>query len=172
MSHENSKCLHFTSVQVKQIVSMPCFPQTVVFRTILMQNEDIWNFHGSLTLNKGKGIWYSGRLWYPIASNMTNFFHSFQKKEKLPVLDYRFHLYWGKMKTFGIFMAHWLWIKGNWFDILEAFGMLLCQIWLILSFCLGWGKEWPVLNYMFHLYWRKMKTFGIFTAHWLWIMEN
>ena len=66
---------------------------TVVFHTLLMQNEDIWNFHGSFNLNKGKGISYSGRLSYPIASNMTNFFHSFQKKEKLPVLDHRFHLY-------------------------------------------------------------------------------
>ena len=56
---------------------------TVVFHTILMQNEDIWNFHGSLTLNKGKGIRYSGSLWYPIASNMTNFLHSFRKKEKI-----------------------------------------------------------------------------------------
>ena len=103
--------------------------------------KNIWNFYGSLTLDKGKGIWYYGSFWYPIASNMTNFFHSFQKKEKLPVLDYRFHLYWGKMKTFGIFMAHWLWIKGNWLDILKAFGMPLCQIWLILSFCLGWEKK-------------------------------
>ena len=54
-----------------------------MFYHILMQNEDIWNFPGSLTLNKGKGIRYSGSLMYPIASNMTNFFHSFRKKEKI-----------------------------------------------------------------------------------------
>ena len=53
MSHKNSKCRHFASVQVKQIV-WPVFHY--VFHPILMQNEDIWNFIGSLTLNKGKGI--------------------------------------------------------------------------------------------------------------------
>ena len=77
-----------------------------------------------------KRIWYYGSFWYPIASNMTNFFHSFQKKEKLPVLDYLFHLYRRKMETFGIFTAHWLSIKANRFDILETFSMPLCQIWL------------------------------------------
>ena len=139
---------------------------------VLMQNEDIGNFHGSLTLNKGKLTWYSGSLWYAIVSNMTQFFHSVWNEKKWPVLNYVFHQYWRKMKTFGIFTAHWLWIKGNWLDSLEAFGMPLCQIWLILSFCLGWENKWPVLNYVFHLYWRKMKTFGIFMAHWLWMMEN
>ena len=54
MSRENSKCRHFASVQVQQIVSMARFPLCV--SPILMQNEDIWNFHGSLTLNKGKEI--------------------------------------------------------------------------------------------------------------------
>ena len=42
----------------------------------LMQNEDIWNFHGSLTPNKGKLIRYSGSLWYAIVSNMTHFDHN------------------------------------------------------------------------------------------------
>ena len=54
MSRENSKFRHFASVQVKQMVSMARFPQCVC--PILTQNEDIWNFHGSLTLNKGKLI--------------------------------------------------------------------------------------------------------------------
>ena len=81
MCRENSKCRHFASVQVKQIVSMARFPLCV--SPILMQNEGIWNFHGSLTLNKGKGILYSESLWYPIASSMTNFFHSFRKKENV-----------------------------------------------------------------------------------------
>ena len=54
MSRENSECRHFASVQVKQMVSMARFPLCVY--PILTQNEDIWNFHGSLTLNKGKLI--------------------------------------------------------------------------------------------------------------------
>ena len=54
MSRENSKCRHFASVQVKQMVSMARF--TLCVYPILTQNEDIWNFHGSLTLNKGKLI--------------------------------------------------------------------------------------------------------------------
>ena len=37
------------------------------------QNEDIWNFHGSLTLNKRKLICDFGSLWYAIVSNMTHF---------------------------------------------------------------------------------------------------
>ena len=41
-----------------------------------MQNEDIWNFHSSLTPNKGKLILYSGSLWYAIVSNMTHFDHN------------------------------------------------------------------------------------------------
>ena len=51
MSHKNSKCRHFASVQMKQI-EWPVFHY--VFHPILMQTEDIWNFHGSLTLNKAK----------------------------------------------------------------------------------------------------------------------
>ena len=50
----NSKCRHFASVQVKQIVSMARFALCV--SPILRQNEDIWNFHSSLTLSKGKLI--------------------------------------------------------------------------------------------------------------------
>ena len=41
--------------------------------SVLTQNEDIWNFHGSLTLNNGKLIWYSGSLWYAIVSNVLIF---------------------------------------------------------------------------------------------------
>ena len=96
--------------------------------SILMQNEDIWNFHGSLTLNKGKGI--SGSLGISLHQIWLIFFILFKRRKKLPVLDYLFHLYWRKMETFGIFTAHWLWTKANRFDILETFSMPLCQIWL------------------------------------------
>ena len=44
--------------------------------SLLTQNEDIWNFHGSLTLNKGKLISYSESFWYAIVSNMTHFYHA------------------------------------------------------------------------------------------------
>ena len=41
--------------------------------SVLTQNEDIWNFQGSLTLNNGILIWYSGNLWYAIVSNVLIF---------------------------------------------------------------------------------------------------
>ena len=41
--------------------------------SVLMQNKDISNFHGSLTLNNGKLIWYSGSFWYAIVSNVLIF---------------------------------------------------------------------------------------------------
>ena len=40
--------------------------------SVLTQNGDIWNFHGSLILNKGKLIGYVGSLCYAIVSNMTH----------------------------------------------------------------------------------------------------
>ena len=43
---------------------MACFELCV--SPVLMQNEDIWDFHGSPTLNKGKLIGYFGSLWYAI----------------------------------------------------------------------------------------------------------
>ena len=61
--------------------------------SVLKQNEDIWNFHGSLTLNKGKLIRYSGSLWYAIVSNMAHFFHSVWNEKKWPFLNYVLHLY-------------------------------------------------------------------------------
>ena len=54
MSRENSERRHFASVQVKQMVSMARF--TLCVYPVLTQNEDMWNFHDSLTLNKGKLI--------------------------------------------------------------------------------------------------------------------
>ena len=113
--------------------------------SVLTQNEDIWNFHGSLTLIKGKLIWYAGSLWYGIVSNMTHFFILFWMRKRWPVVNYVFYFNWWKMKTFGIFMAHWLWIKANQFDILKAFGIPLYQKWIIFHFfrvreenCLFW----------------------------------
>ena len=53
---------------------MVCFELSV--SSVLTENEDIWNFHSSLTLNKGKLIRYSGSLWYAIVPNMTHFYHN------------------------------------------------------------------------------------------------
>ena len=58
-----------------------------MFLSELTQNEDIWNFYGSLTLNKWKLIWYSGSLWYAIASNMTYFFFLFGMTEKMACFE-------------------------------------------------------------------------------------
>ena len=53
---------------------MACFELCV--SSVLTENEDIWNFQGSLTLNNGKLIAYSGSLWYAIVSYMTHFYHN------------------------------------------------------------------------------------------------
>ena len=60
---------------------MACFELCV--SSVLTQNEDIWNFDGSLTLNKGKLIRYSGSLWYAIVSNITHFFILFGMREEM-----------------------------------------------------------------------------------------
>ena len=91
-------------------------------------------------------------------------------KRAILTISRLFHLYWCKM-TFRTFAAHWLWIKTNQFDILEAFGIPLYQIWLIFIL-FSERRKLPVLDYVFHLYWYKMKTLGNFMAHWLWIKGN
>ena len=48
---------------------------------------------------------------------------------------------------------HWLWIMGNQFDILEALGMPLCQIWLIFFILFGMLEN-GLLNYVY-LYWKQ-----------------
>ena len=53
---------------------MACFELCV--SSVLTQNEDIWNFHGLLTLNKEKLTLYSGSHWHAIVSNMTHFDHN------------------------------------------------------------------------------------------------
>ena len=62
--------IHFCSFCLEW-KKMACFKLCVSL--VLTQNEDIWNFHSSLTLNKGKLTSYSGSLWYAIVSNMTHF---------------------------------------------------------------------------------------------------
>ena len=47
------------------------------------QNQDIWNFYSSLTLNKGKLIWFFGSLWYAIVLNRSHFLILCSMKEKL-----------------------------------------------------------------------------------------
>ena len=67
---------------------------------VLMENEDIWNFHGSLTLNKRKLICDFRSPWYAIVSNMTHFFHSVWHEKKMtcfelcasPVLTQKQHI--------------------------------------------------------------------------------
>ena len=80
---------------------------------VLMQNLDLWNFYSSPALINGKLRWYFISLWYAIVFNMAHFYILFGMKEKWPFLNCVFHLYLRKIKTFGIFKAHWLWIMGN-----------------------------------------------------------
>ena len=43
-----------------------------VFHLYWSKINTLYNFHGSLSLNKWKLIWYSGSLWYAIVSIMTH----------------------------------------------------------------------------------------------------
>ena len=40
---------------------------------VLTQNQDIWNFYGSLTLNNGNLVGYFGNPWYAILFNRSHF---------------------------------------------------------------------------------------------------
>ena len=106
VSRENSKCLHLASVQVKHMVQKrQC--------SSLIRKE-----------KKKSHIWYNG---IPKASRISNWFvfiqsqwaakilnvvilrqYRWNKLQVWPVFHYVFTLYWYKMKTFGIFLAHWL----------------------------------------------------------------
>ena len=151
--------------------NMACFELCV--SPVLTQNEDIWNFHGSLTLNIGKLIWYFGSLLYAIVSNMTHFCSFCLEWEK-------YGLFW--TMCFTCIDAKWRHLEFSrltdfeyWETNLIFWKPLVCHCVKYDSFLFilfGMRKIWPVLNYVFHLYWRKMKTFGIFTAHWLWILGN
>ena len=56
--------------------------------SVLMQSEDIWNFHSSLTLNKWK---LAGSLW---CVRYDSFFSiCLEREKKWPILNYVFHLY-------------------------------------------------------------------------------
>ena len=61
-------------IQFEMREKMACFE--LCFSSVLTQNEHIWNFHGSLSLNKWKLIRYFESLWYAIVSNMTHFDHN------------------------------------------------------------------------------------------------
>ena len=73
---------------------------------------------------------------------MTPFFILFGMKEKWPFLNYAFHLYWDKIKTFGIFTAHWLWIMEHWFIFRSPWYATVSNIirFLILF---GMKEKWP-----------------------------
>ena len=47
------------------------------------QNQDIWNFYGSMPLNNGKQIEYFGIPWYAIVLNRSHFLSVCSMKERL-----------------------------------------------------------------------------------------
>ena len=58
-----------------------------------------------------------------------------------------------------------IWYSGShWYNIVSNMTHSFHSVWN--------EKKWPFLNYVFHLCWRKMKAFAIFTAHWLWMKRN
>ena len=56
-------------------------------KPIPMKNPDIWNFHSSLTMNKGKLISYFRSPLYAIVSNMTHFYILFGMREKMAFVE-------------------------------------------------------------------------------------
>ena len=66
--------------------------------SVLRQDQDIWIFYSSLTLNNGKLICYFRSPYYAIVLNMTHLFIQFGMREKktcfeisiLPVLIFYF----------------------------------------------------------------------------------
>ena len=64
---------------------MACFELCV--SSVLTQNEDIWNVHGSLTIIRVKLISYSESLLYAIVSNMTYFFNLFGMREEMACFE-------------------------------------------------------------------------------------
>ena len=172
MSCKNSKCCHFASVQVKQIVSVARFALCV--SPILMQNENVWNFHSSLTLSKGKLIWYSGSLWYAIVSNMTHFFILLgsEWKKKMACFEQYFlseltqnEVIWNFHGSLSLSKWKLIWYSWSlWYAIVSNMTHF--------SILFGMREKMAFFNCGFYLYWCKMKTFEIFTTHWLWINGN
>ena len=65
----------------------------------------------------------------------------------MPFSNYTCYLYQHKIKTFGIFTAHWLWIMGNKFDIiLDTLGMQLCWIGFIFWLCIAWRRDCAIFE--------------------------
>ena len=139
---------------------------------VLMQNADIWNFHGSLTLNNGKPIWYSKSLWYAIVSNIINLFVLFGTREKIPLFEV---WVWSVLTQNSDI---WNFLHSPTLNIGKLIWYFKRPLYAIVSnmthffIMFGMSKKWPFLNYGFHLYCGKIKTFVIFTAHWLWIVGN
>ena len=135
-----------------------------MFLSELTQNEGIWNFYSSLTLNKWKLIWYSRSLWYAIVSNMTYFFFLFGMREKMACFELcsssvvtQIEDIWNFHSSKTLNKGKLIWYSGSlWYAIVSK----------ITHFFIIWNEriKWPVLNYVFHLYWRKMKILGMLMA--------
>ena len=102
-----------------------------------IQTFGIFTAHWLWIMGNGKLIWYFRSPWCAIVSNMIHFFYLVCHERKNGFFwTMRFYLYWRKIRAFRIFMGNWLRINGNQFDILEALGKPLPQIWLILTIML------------------------------------
>ena len=64
---------------------MACFE--LCSSSVVKQIADIWNFYGSLTLNKWKLICYCGSLLYVIVLNMTYVFSLFGMREEIAYFE-------------------------------------------------------------------------------------
>ena len=102
---------------------MACFELRV--SSVLTQNEDIWNFHSSLTLNTGK---LTGSLWYVIVSNMTHSFHSVCNEEKIACFELCVLSVLTQNEDIWNFQGSLTLNKGKLIGFLEASGMPLYEI--------------------------------------------
>ena len=136
---------------------------------VLMENQHIRNVHSSLTLYNRKLIWY---FRIPVWQIWVIFFILFRMRDKMVsfelcithVLMENQHI-WNFYSSLTLYNRKLIWyFRSPWYTIMSNMSHF--------SFCLEWETKWPVLNCVFHLYWCKINTFGIFTAHWLCIIGN
>ena len=98
-------------------------------------------FRSSLTLNKGKPVWYSGNLWYPIVSNMTHFFILFEWEKKIACFGLSVSLVltqnediWNFHGLLTLDNRKLMWyLRSNWYAIVSKMTHF--------SFCFEWEKN-------------------------------
>ena len=171
-NHNSEPKIHLKgNSEFSESSKLPLWP---FFNYFTYTNEKSWylEFHSSLTMNNGTLlIWYFRSHLYVIVSNMTHFLIPFvMEKKKWPVLNCFIctdtksrHLEFHSLLALNSGKLVW-YFKSLWYAIVSN----MIHFYILFSM----REKNGLFNYVFHLYWCKIKTFVIFTARWLWIMGN